>query len=967
MRTRTLRARDFHYHRTLSFSRSFNQEINPVNMLRVEHARGLRVRSFGYSSRCLHKESQPAVALNKLHTKWLGRWKKSFNNGSLHPSKPVISGQQKEKPFFCLSMFPYPSGVLHLGHQRVYTISDVISRFKRLQGREVIHPMGWDAFGLPAENAAVERGVNPADWTKQNIAKMKQQMELMLADFDWEREVDTTSPEYYKWTQKIFTLLFEKGLAYRKGAEINWDPVDQTVLANEQVDANGKSWRSGAQVEKRVLEQWFIGITKYADALNEDMKVLDQWPDKVKAMQKHWIGKSEGAEIKFPTEVGSEIAVFTSRPDTLFSVQFLAVALNHPVVLEAQKSDSELRDFVAKCGDSEIDPDSKAGYKLKDVKVSIPINVNGGKNASFNIPVYAAPYVLGSYGHGAVMGCPAHDVRDFEFWSLHNPDVPTIQTVGPKDKGKVGLENVFTAKDGYLYDSSKLPNGLSSLGIFSNLLSKDAMEKVVACLEEADSGKKSTQFRIRDWLISRQRYWGAPIPIIHCDSCGAVPVPDKDLPVLLPQVEGKHFGKGNPLGSIDSFVNTKCPSCGSAAKRDTDTMDTFIDSSWYFFRYTDPKNESLIFDHNKASAAIPIDLYIGGVEHAILHLLYSRFVSKFLGDCGLWSGEQFNNEPIKRLVTQGMVQGKTFTDPTTGRFLTPDEVDLKSSSGPLIKATGETPNVSFEKMSKSKYNGVDPTTLIENYGIDAVRAQILFAAPVSDALNWNEDHISGIQRWLRKVIAMKGDVLAKASAQYHQDSHADEFKNVTINGEQFESVKLTKNETSLFNETQFYANRIAQSIGTDLSMNTVISDYMKLTNYLQQVLKEDQSIMPNLLIDSYKKLLIIMAPVTPCVAEECWEGLHLGLGQEWKSIFWQTYPTAQTLTPPYRDYKIIVNGKKIGTVERIKSLDSLAQNEIVEALMSHELVRDRVEGNGIVKVIAKKDVVSVICGSATTS
>ncbi|GEQ70992.1 hypothetical protein JCM33374_g4673 [Metschnikowia sp. JCM 33374] len=912
------------------------------------------------------QDPKAGVALNQLHTKWIGRWKDAFGNGSLHPNKQTATAENhKEKPFYCLSMFPYPSGVLHLGHQRVYTISDVISRYMRLKGREVIHPMGWDAFGLPAENAAVERGINPADWTESNIGKMKQQMELMLADFDWDREVDTSSPEYYRWTQKVFTLLFEKGLAHRKGAEINWDPVDQTVLANEQVDSNGRSWRSGAQVEKKVLEQWFIGITKYADALNEDLKALDQWPDKVKAMQKHWIGKSEGAEIRFTTNIATEIAVFTSRPDTIFSVQFLAVALDHPLVLEAKKTDSELEDFVSKCSEGDLDPESKEGYKLRDIKVSIPIGVDGAKNVSFKVPVYAAPYVLGSYGHGAVMGCPAHDIRDAEFWKLHNPDVPSLQTVGPKDKKDASEnESLFTAKDGVLYDSSILKNGLPSLGIFSGLSCSKAGKKVVSCLEDVNSGQKSTQFRIRDWLISRQRYWGAPIPIIHCDSCGPVAVPDKDLPVLLPKVEGKHFGKGNPLGSIDSFVNTKCPSCGSPAKRDTDTMDTFIDSSWYFFRYADPKNTDLIFDHDKASSSIPVDLYIGGVEHAILHLLYSRFISKFLGDSGLWSGQDFRNEPIRRLVTQGMVQGKTFTDPKTGRFLKPDEVDLKGPTGPVIKANGDVPGVSFEKMSKSKYNGVDPTELINKYGTDSVRAQILFAAPVSDSLNWNEEHIQGIQRWLKKVMNMRDDVIENFKGTFKRSLACDEFSNLTINGEVIETARLNPHEFKLYNEVHFYVNRVAQSMEHDLSLNTVISDYMKLTNYLQRVIKEKQEISPHLLMDAYKKLLTIMSPVTPSVAEECWEGLSRGMGEEWKSIFWQSYPQGKVLVSPYNDYKIIVNGKKIGTVERIKSIEGLSEDRVLDALRDHELLRELLKHKKIVKVIAKKSVVSIICGSA---
>lgn len=912
----------------------------------------LALRSFHQFPALRH--SAP-LQLNQLDKKWIPKWKAASPDNSLNPAKHEVSPDAE--PFYCLSMFPYPSGILHLGHQRVYTISDALARYKRLQGYNVLHPMGWDAFGLPAENAAVERGINPAVWTEQNVAKMKEQMHAMLADFDWEREVNTSSPDYFKWTQKIFTLLFERGLAYRMGAEINWDPVDQTVLANEQVDSDGRSWRSGALVEKRTLDQWFIGITKYAEQLQQDLHHLDQWPDKVKAMQKNWIGTSHGAEITFRSSAGDAISVFTLRPDTLFSVQFVALALNHPLVMKSAESDPQLAVFIAEAAAND-DPTTKDGYQLDGVSLSIPITVDGEKHEVYDVPVFAAPYVIGSYGHGAVMGCPAHDERDAAFWDHHCPGIPARQTVGPMDVTEtVDLTSLFTAKDGRLYDLLVLLNGVESLGIFSGLSCKEAGEKITASLDAHNSGGKSTQFKIRDWLISRQRYWGAPIPIIHCDSCGPVAVPDKDLPVLLPTVDGQCFGKGNPLATIDSFVNTSCPTCGNAAKRETDTMDTFIDSSWYFFRYTDPKNQDKIFDFDKASKHMPVDLYLGGVEHAILHLMYSRFISKFLGDVGLWDGRDFLNEPIKRLVTQGMVHGETFTEPETGRFLKPEELDHRSG-GPVIAATGATPKVSFEKMSKSKFNGVDPVSCISKYGADAVRAHILFSAPVSDVLNWNEEQIQGVERWLKRVLRLKDDVLLIYNTGPSGKKDGQEIPNLTLNGIQHKSFKLNEHEFALYNEIQSYTQLVAKSV-EDVSMNTLISDFMKMTNTIQRVLKEKQDIDPEVLLDSYKKLLVVMAPATPSVAEECWEGLSHGLGQEWKSIFFEKFPVCQPIVSLNVTFKVIVNGKHRGAFKSEKSLLQSPEDEILRHVYANTPAEKFVAGKAIKKIIAKEGIISI--------
>lgn len=902
-------------------------------------------------------QSEKPLKLNEIDKKWLRRWK-ALPKGTT----ASVQGEAGDKNlFYCLSMFPYPSGVLHLGHQRVYTISDVIARFKRLKGYHVIHPMGWDAFGLPAENAAVERGINPAVWTETNIKKMKEQMSLMLAEFDWDREVNTSSPDYYRWTQKIFTLLFEHGLAYRKGAEINWDPVDQTVLANEQVDSEGRSWRSGAKVEKRTLEQWFIGITKYASALQGDLKLLDQWPDKVKAMQKHWIGESHGAEIEFPCQGSSteNIKVFTSRPDTLFSVQFVALALNHPIVQECAKKDEDLLQFVEKEKNND-DPASKVGYLIKNLKVTIPIEVDGSVRHQYDVPVYAAPYVLGSYGHGAVMGCPAHDERDADFWALHQPGVPVRPTVGhTKEQEARESSGLFTSKAGRVYDSSVLKNGVNSMGTLTGMKSKDAAKKITGFLTNANFGGKSVQFKIRDWLISRQRYWGAPIPIIHCDSCGPVAVPDKDLPVKLPAIDGESFGKGNPLDKLESFVNTKCPSCGNPARRETDTMDTFIDSSWYFFRYLDSHNKDAIFRPEIATRHMPVDLYVGGVEHAILHLLYSRFIAKFLGDIGLWDGKEMNNEPIKRLVTQGMVHGKTFTDPESGRFLKPEEVDLSDNSKPLIKATGKVPSISFEKMSKSKYNGVDPGKCIDKYGADAVRAHILFSAPISDQLNWNEDQLQGVEKWLKKVLALRQVIVDRLSEPVKKTSSGTLYKNIELDGQVHDEMTLSEPELKLYNDVRLYCKKISDSIDVELSFNTIISDLMKMTNTLQSSAKIE-TVKPEILLDAYKKLLVVMSPVTPSIAEECWEGLAHSMKKPFVSIFQEKFPQSEPIESSSINYNIFVNGKARHAMQSHRSLAAQPHDEILKTVLAEEPVSRFVKDREIKKLIVKEGLISII-------
>ncbi|AMD19909.1 HCL242Cp [Eremothecium sinecaudum] len=784
---------------------------------------------------------------------------------------PTVSKKSPKDDIYVLAMFPYPSGMLHIGHLRVYTISDTLNRFYQMKGYNVIHPIGWDAFGLPAENAALERGVDPAVWTKQNIAKMKQQLAMMLANFNWDRELTTCYPEYYKFTQEIFLKLFKRGLAYRKEAEINWDPVDQTVLANEQVDSEGRSWRSGAIVEKKQLRQWFLGIETFAHELLHDLDKLQEWPSNVKAMQKNWIGESHGTELRFKTNTDVLISAFTTRVDTIFSIQYIALALDHPIVQDAAKKDTDLAQFIN--SNKDLPNNSKTGYQVKRLYCSNPLSAG----AEFNIPVFAAPYVVGKYGSGAVMGCPAHDERDYEFWKNCMPNEPVICTVEPKSGD---FELPYASEHGILN---------SNAGELSGLTTKEARKIITTMLEQKGLGESKTQYRLRDWLISRQRYWGTPIPIIHCEACGPVAVPDEDLPVTLPKLEGLP-SKGNPLANINDFVNTTCPSCGSPAKRETDTMDTFMDSSWYFFRHLSPDHAKAPFKFEDATKNMPVNIYIGGVEHSILHLLYARFISKFLASIGMWDGRKHAGEPFKKLVTQGMVHGKTYVNPSNGRFLKPDELDFSRKDSPLIKSTGELPVVSYEKMSKSKYNGVDPADCISKYGPDATRAHILFQAPIDEVLMWDETKIVGIERWLTRVIK-----LARAfSIKY--DSL---IKDPTPPLESLEEINF-------HNEFYSLLGSITDSFERSLSLNTVVSDYMKLTNLIEQAVKSG-SVDEKLIVKSLQHLITVIYPVVPSISEECFSILLHGKSPTWTHYKW---PRLEGLKESKTvEYKVIIDGK----------------------------------------------------------
>lgn len=734
-------------------------------------------------------------------------------------------------------------------------------------------------------------------------------------------------------------MLHERGLAYQAESEVNWDPVDLTVLANEQVDANGCSWRSGAKVEKRKLKQWFFRISEFQDALLNDLEVLakdDAWPERVLAMQKNWLGKSQGAAIKFPVmamgqDTHAHIEVYTTRPDTLFGVQYLALASTHPIVAKLAQKDPELQAFLDVIPG--LPKDSKVGYLLPQVRAINPLAFHDQTPdaTKASVPIYVAPYVLGDYGEGAVMGVPGHDLRDNAFWKEHHYDEPVrFVLAASEDESTTAMSNDPFIEHGVMTADS---------GLFKGKSSTEAGRMLVGILEAANMAKSVEKWRLRDWLISRQRYWGTPIPVVHCDSCGPVPVPEDQLPVKLPDVSD-HWANGqpgNPLEKTPEWVNTECPKCGGAAKRDTDTMDTFVDSSWYYARFADAHNTKLPFSQ-EATKSLPVDLYIGGIEHAILHLLYARFFYKFMASTDLFpksaEGDATVHEPFKRLITQGMVHGKTYSDPDTGKFLKPNEVDLSNPAEPKVISTGATANISFEKMSKSKHNGVDPTEFIGKYGADATRAHMLFQAPVSDILNWDEDKISGVTRWLNRLYEHVRTVAASTkSAETSVPEYLEQESN------RLES--MTEAELATWDATAAAWRSVQDAIeSTSTSyqkiypINTVVSDLMILTNNLI----DNDKAAPLVQREAVSATLRMMAPITPAFAEECWSLLNPNAG----SIFQEAkYPTtdntAALLQPRKQPVAVQINGKLRGVVEIPKASSSLQGDALREWMVAEIL------------------------------
>ncbi|MCC5897763.1 MAG: leucine--tRNA ligase [Phormidium sp. BM_Day4_Bin.17] len=752
-----------------------------------------------------------------------------------------VTPDDPDKPkFYALSMFPYPSGNLHMGHVRVYTIVDVIARQKRMQGYRVLNPMGWDAFGLPAENAAIQRGVHPAKWTYQNIDQMRQQLQSLGISFDWDKEVTTCSPDYYKWTQWIFLQFLNAGLAYQKESAVNWDPVDQTVLANEQVDNEGRSWRSGAKVERKLLKQWFLKITDYADALLADLDSLSGWSDRVKLMQQNWIGKSTGAYLEFPIlddqkhPSDDKIGVFTTRPDTAYGVTYVVLAPEHPLTLQVTTPDRRqaVEAFIEEVSQqSEIDRTAEDKPKRGIPTGGTAINPFTGEE----IPILIADYVLYEYGTGAVMGVPAHDTRDFKFAKENNLPIKVVIVPDDADNADMELSEAYTD-----------PGVMVNSGRFDGNASEKGKQAIIDYAEEDGFGKARIQYRLRDWLISRQRYWGAPIPVVHCPNCGAVPVPEDQLPVQLPETVD-FSGKGlSPLAQLEDWVNVPCPTCGTPAKRETDTMDTFIDSSWYFLRYPDAQNETAAFDVETVNDWLPVDQYVGGIEHAILHLLYSRFFTKFLRD-------RLNlnvNEPFQRLLTQGMVQGLTYKNPKTGKYV--PAATIPDLDHPTDPETGEPLEAFYEKMSKSKLNGVDPLQVLEKYGADTARMFILFKAPPEKDLEWDDADVEGQYRFLNRVWRL-----------------VTEFAGQTIPRQPLDTANLSKGEKDLRRAIHTAIKEVSEDLRDEYQFNTAVSELMKLSNALNDADCQDSPVYR----EGVETLVKLMAPFAPHITEELWQML----------------------------------------------------------------------------------------------
>lgn len=836
------------------------------------------------------------------------KWQKVWAEKQLDKvNNDAISADKKK--FYALSMFPYPSGDLHMGHVRNYTITDVISRYKRMQGYQVLHPMGWDAFGLPAENAAIDRNTHPAKWTYANIDNMRSQLQQVGLSYDWDRELATCSPDYYKWTQWIFLQFLEAGLAYQKEAKVNWDPIDQTVIANEQVDSEGRSWRSGALVEKRKLRQWFLKITDYAEQLLQDLDKLKDWPSSVKIMQANWIGKSTGAELSFPI-VGSDqkITVFTTRPDTVYGVSYVVLAPEHPLVETLTNDDHKesVSKFIEEVKNlSEIDRTSDDRPKRGIAIGASVINPFIGKE----VPIWIADYVLFEYGTGAVMGVPAHDVRDFAFAKQYNLPIQTVITPNfPLSVGEgQGVRESAYTETGIMVNS----------GVFDGLDSATAKTKIVELAEKNQWGTSKITYRLRDWLISRQRYWGCPIPVIHCPKCGIVPVPHADLPVILPE-DVELTGRGaSPLAQKDSWVNVPCPKCGSAAKRETDTMDTFIDSSWYFLRFADARNDQEIGDRNSINNWLPVDQYVGGVEHAILHLLYSRFVTKVLRDRGLLDF----NEPFTRLLTQGMVQGLTYMNPNKSgkdKWVPSALVDPKDPKDPK---TGEPLQALFATMSKSKGNGVSPVEAIAKYGADTLRMFALFKAPPEKDLEWEDADVEGQQRFLNRVWRL-----------------VSSFAETKQNGI---SEKIDRN---LRRAIHIAIKEVSEDFDGGYQLNTAISELMKLSNALQDA--EDKS--SATFLEGIETLLTLLAPFAPHIAEELW--LLIGHTESIHSQSWLTYDP-DALSVDEITLVIQINGKVRGSLQ-VPSSASNDKQALEEYARSSSAAKRYLEGKEIKKVIA---------------
>ncbi|MCF6190883.1 MAG: leucine--tRNA ligase [Cocleimonas sp.] len=832
----------------------------------------------------------------------------------------VTEDPDKEK-YYCLSMFPYPSGKLHMGHVRNYTIGDVISRFQRMQGKNVLQPMGWDAFGLPAENAAIKNNVPPAEWTDSNVAEMGAQLKTMGFAYDWTRELATCKPDYYRWEQWFFLKLFEKGLVYRKKATVNWDPVDNTVLANEQV-VDGRGWRSGAVVEQREIDQWFLKITAYADELLDDVRKLENWPQQVRTMQENWIGRSEGVELEFGLENSEEtLSVFTTRPDTLMGVSYLAVAPQHPLATRAAVESPELTDFIEECKNMKATEAEMATMEKKGFATGLSaIHPITGES----VPIWVANFVLMSYGSGAVMAVPGHDERDWEFAKKY--DLPIKQVITSANEtiaNSIKIEEGAFTEKGVLIDS----------GDFTGLTSEEALDGIAEFLQEAKKGRKTINYRLRDWGVSRQRYWGCPIPIIYCDDCGAVAVPDDDLPVELPTDIVFDESGSSPIKKMPEFYETSCPKCGKAATRETDTFDTFFESSWYYARFTGPDNDKSMLDE-RADYWLPVDQYVGGIEHAVLHLLYARFFNKLMRDEGLIECD----EPFTNLLTQGMVLADTYyIDGETGgqEWIAPKDVTIeRSEKGKVLKITDnqgrEVQTDGMSKMSKSKNNGVDPAELIEKYGADTLRVFSMFAAPPDQSMEWSDAGVEGANRFIKRL-------WRQVSVHLAANPPAKEF----------EVDELTDAQEELRRKVYNTLKKVTDDMSRRYTFNTAIAANMELINELSKF-KDNSEQGQAIRHEALEKIVLMLSPIMPHVAQELW----VNLGNE-GAVMEELWPELDesALEQSKIQMMIQLNGKLRGKVD----VDVDADDATVEALaLENENVKRFLEDATLRKVIVVK-------------
>lgn len=805
---------------------------------------------------------------NKWHKIWLKE--KTFK---------TVDDFSKEK-YYVLEMFPYPSGKLHMGHVRNYSIGDAIARIKKMQGFNVLHPMGFDSFGLPAENAAIKNNVVPSEWTEQNTREMEDQLDKLGFSYDWDREVSTCRPDYYRWMQWIFIQFYKKGLAYKKENPVNWCPSCKTVLANEQV-VNGECERCKSIVGKKNLSQWYLKITDYADELLQDLDKLKDWPDKVKTMQKNWIGKSVGAEISFDiVDFDKKLNVFTTRADTVFGVTYMVISPEHPFVKELIKGRPEEKaalDYIEEVSHkNDIERSSTVAEKTGVFIGRFAINPITGKE----IPIFISDYVLMGYGTGAIMAVPAHDQRDFDFAKKFKLDI--IPVVEPNDSN-IDVNN--------LSESFEAEGKMINSGEFNGLNNREAIEKIIDYITKKGIGKKTINYRLRDWLISRQRYWGTPIPMINCPKCGWVPEKEENLPILLPK-DVKFTGKGeSPLATSKDFANCKCPACGGEAKRELDTMDTFLDSSWYFLRYCDPHNDNMPFSKEKTDYWMSVDQYIGGVEHAILHLLYSRFFQKVFKDLGLVS----NDEPFKRLLTQGMV------------------------------------NKDGKKMSKSIGNVVSPDEIINKYGADTARLFILFAAPPEKELDWSDEGVEGSYRFLNRVYRLAMETVERSSSEQNNAE------------KQIENEKNNSDDKELLLMMNAAIKKVTEDAGGRFNFNTAISSIMELVNECYRY-KELDNARIDFLVEAVKNVIILLYPFAPHIAEEMWEAFDSGRLEEQQ---WPSYDESALIRDEV-EIVVQINGK---IKEKLMVDSNLDKKGLEDFVMSNENVINHIDGKNVIKVI----------------